>query len=59
MTLKDNKNITDEAFIKLGAKGVIKPNDTSLQVVLGAKAEVIADGIKAYIKNLDENNPIS
>ena len=48
MEVKSSKELKDEDFIKLGAKGVIRPSDTTIQVVLGAKAEVVAEGIKSY-----------
>jgi PTS system N-acetylglucosamine-specific IIC component len=51
ISLKSNKNLKDEDFIKLGAKGVIRPNDTSIQIVLGQKAEIIADEIIKYLQN--------
>jgi len=47
MEVKSSKELRDEDFIKLGAKGVIRPSDTTIQVVLGAKAEQVAEGIKS------------
>ncbi|HHB95376.1 MAG TPA: PTS sugar transporter [Campylobacterales bacterium] len=49
MEVKSSKELKDEDFIKLGAKGVIRPTDTTIQVVLGAKAERVAEGIKGYV----------
>ena len=46
MEVKSSKELKDEDFIRLGAKGVIRPSDTTIQVVLGAKAEQVAEGIK-------------
>ena len=46
MQVKDSSSLDDETFIKLGAKGVIKPNDTTIQVVLGTRAEGVAESIK-------------
>ncbi|NEW60151.1 PTS transporter subunit EIIC [Sulfurovum sp. bin170] len=46
MQVKSSKELHDEAFMKLGAKGVIKPNETTIQVVLGTKAEKVAEMIK-------------
>jgi len=46
MEVKSSENLSDEAFLKLGARGVIKPNDTTIQVVLGTRAESVAEGIK-------------
>lgn len=51
LDLKD-RNIVDEKMLKkLGSKGVIKPGQTSIQVILGAKAERIANGIKEKLGN--------
>ena len=46
MEVKESSHLDEEAFKKLGAKGVIKPNSTTIQVVLGTKAEGIAEKIK-------------
>ncbi len=46
MEVKSSKILDKEAFIKLGAKGVIIPNDTTIQVVLGTRAEGVAELIK-------------
>jgi len=48
MEVKSSKNLKDEPFFKLGAKGVIKPNDHTIQIILGAKAEQVAEAIKEY-----------
>ncbi len=49
MQVKDSSSLDDEAFIKLGAKGVIKPNNTTIQVVLGTRAEGVAEKIKKVL----------
>lgn len=46
MEVKSSKELDEQAFIQLGAKGVIKPNESTIQVVLGTKAEKIAEKIK-------------
>ncbi|MDD5406456.1 MAG: PTS transporter subunit EIIC [Sulfurovaceae bacterium] len=46
MTLKDNTHIDSAVFTTLGASGVIKPDDKSIQIVLGTKAEKIAGEIR-------------
>ena len=46
MEVKESSHLDEEAFKKLGAKGVIKPNSTTIQVVLGTKAESVAEKIK-------------
>ncbi len=50
MEVKSSKDLNDETFMKLGAKGVIKPNDTTIQIVLGTRAEKVAEMIKDNIK---------
>ena len=52
MSVKDSSILTDEAFTTLGAKGVIRPNKQSVQIILGTKAEGIAERIKESLKNL-------
>jgi len=49
MQVKNSENLNEEAFQKLGAKGIIKPNSTTIQVVLGTRAESVAEMIKAYL----------
>jgi PTS system N-acetylglucosamine-specific IIC component len=46
MEVKSSENLDEELFKKLGAKGVIKPNSSTIQVVLGTRAESIAERIK-------------
>ena len=50
MSVKDSSNLSDETFISLGAKGVIRPDKKSIQIVLGTKAEGIAESIKEALK---------
>ena len=52
MQVHDSSLLTDEAFIRLGAKGVIRPDRRSIQVVLGTKAEGIAERIKAFLQKV-------
>jgi PTS system N-acetylglucosamine-specific IIC component len=49
MEVKSSKDLDEELFKKLGAKGVIKPNDTTIQVVLGTRAESVAEMIKEVL----------
>ena len=49
MEVKSSTNLEAEAFKKLGAKGVIKPNDTTIQIVLGTRAESVAEMIKGSL----------
>ncbi len=49
MEVKNSKDLDEEAFIKLGAKGVIKPSSNTIQVVLGTKAESVAEMIKGNL----------
>jgi PTS system N-acetylglucosamine-specific IIC component len=50
MSVLDSSKLKDEEFSKLGAKGVIRPDKKSIQVVLGAKAEGVAEQIKEILK---------
>ena len=46
MQVKSSKNLNEAEFIKLGAKGVIRPSETAIQIVLGTRAEKVAQMIK-------------
>ena len=50
MHVKNSTQLEDEAFITLGAKGVIRPNSESIQIVLGTQAESVAEKIKDYLQ---------
>ncbi len=52
MSVANSSTLKDEDFIKLGAKGVIRPDKNSIQIVLGTKAEGIAEQIKESLKTL-------
>lgn len=49
ITLKDNSSITEASVKALGASGMIKPNNKNIQIIVGTKAEIIADEIKKFI----------
>ncbi len=49
MTLRSNASLNDEDFKALGANGIIRPSDNTIQIVLGAKAEKIAEAIRAHL----------
>lgn len=49
LTLNDNSAVTEEAVKALGASGLIKPNKSNVQIVVGTKAEIIADEMKALV----------
>ena len=51
MSVNDSSQLKDENFKALGAKGVIRPDKKSIQIVLGTKAEKVAEGIKEALKN--------
>ncbi|NLU52330.1 MAG: PTS transporter subunit EIIC [Clostridiaceae bacterium] len=50
MTVNDSSIIKDDELKALGASGVLRPNKRNLQVVVGTKAELIADEIKKLLK---------
>ncbi len=50
MQVKESSHLRDDTFIALGAKGIIRPNSKSIQIVLGTQAESIADKIKNHLQ---------
>ncbi len=50
VTVRDISIIDDESFKKLGASGVLRPGKNAIQVVVGTKAENLADTIRKYMK---------
>jgi PTS system N-acetylglucosamine-specific IIC component len=44
--LKDNTHLNDDTFTQLGAAGVIRPDNNSIQIVLGSKSESVASEIR-------------
>lgn len=46
LTLNDTSIVSDEELKALGASGVLRPNKRNMQVVVGTKAELIADEMK-------------
>ncbi len=49
MEVKSSKDLDENLFKKLGAKGVIKPTDRTIQIVLGVEAEKIAGEIRGEL----------
>lgn len=50
MSVKNSEILKDDDFTALGAKGVIRPDKQSIQIVLGAKAESTAEAIKEMLQ---------
>jgi len=50
MSVHNSGKLKDEDFIALGAKGVIRPDKNSIQIILGTKAEGIAEAIKDALR---------
>jgi len=50
MSVNNSEILNDSDFTALGAKGVIRPDKHSIQIVLGAKAETIAEKIRESLK---------
>jgi PTS system N-acetylglucosamine-specific IIC component len=50
MHVKQSAQLKDEDFTYLGAKGVIRPDQKSIQIILGANAEKVAEEIKEALK---------
>jgi len=51
MSVNDSSKLEDKNFMKLGAKGVIRPDKNSIQIVLGTRAEGVAEEIKYLLQN--------
>lgn len=49
LELEDSNKINESGLKSLGASGVLKATDTNIQVVVGTKAEFIADEIKKQL----------
>jgi PTS system N-acetylglucosamine-specific IIC component len=45
LVVNDSSIIKEESLKKLGASGILKPSDKNVQVIIGTKAEMIADEI--------------
>lgn len=50
ISVHDSNKLLDETFITLGAKGVIRPDKKSIQIVLGTRAESVAEAIKEALR---------
>ena len=50
MSVNDSSILLDKTFLALGAKGVIRPDKTSIQIVLGNRAESVAENIKEALR---------
>lgn len=54
LELRDTSKIDEQTLQNLGATGVLKANKNNAQVVVGTKAEMIADDIKQELKIMEE-----
>jgi len=50
LILRDDHKVEDHSLKQLGAQGVVRLGQGSVQVVIGPEAEAIADDIKLAIK---------
>ena len=50
MGVKESAALNDDDLMRLGAKGIIRPDKHSIQIVLGAKAEGVAEAIRQKLK---------
>ncbi|EHM10670.1 PTS system, N-acetylglucosamine-specific IIBC component [Thermanaerovibrio velox DSM 12556] len=50
LSVKDGKLVMEEEIRRLGATGIIRPNSTDMQIVVGTKADLIAGAIKRQLK---------
>ena len=51
MTVNDSTDLKEETFKTLGASGIIKPDSSTIQIVLGPKAEKVAEAIKEALSS--------
>lgn len=49
LTLKDSKVVEEKDMKALGASGIMRPNNKNLQVIVGTKAELIAEEIRKLL----------
>lgn len=49
LTLKDSKIVEEKDMKALGAAGIMRPNSKNLQVIVGTKAELIAEEMKKLL----------
>lgn len=49
LTLNNNELVSEQDCKALGASGIIKPNKYNIQVIVGTKAELIAEEMKALL----------
>ncbi|GMQ58064.1 N-acetylglucosamine-specific PTS transporter subunit IIBC [Vallitalea sediminicola] len=49
LTLNDSSIVDDDELKKLGASGVLRPNNKNMQVVVGPKAELVVDEMKKIV----------
>ncbi|MGO2566546.1 MAG: glucose PTS transporter subunit EIIB, partial [Brochothrix thermosphacta] len=50
LQLKDTNIVDQDALKRAGAKGVVKINDTALQVIVGTDVEFVADKLKERVE---------
>ncbi len=56
LSVKNSDNVNKTILKQLGAKGIIAPSDTTLQVIVGTTADIIASEIQEAIKNNNQVN---
>lgn len=52
LTVNDGSKVDDAELKKIGASGVLKPTNKNMQVIIGTKADIIAEEIKDYLKKI-------
>ncbi|HSQ87354.1 N-acetylglucosamine-specific PTS transporter subunit IIBC [Romboutsia sp.] len=50
LEVKDASKIKEKELKSIGARGVVKLSNTSVQVIVGTKVEFVADGMKSLMK---------
>jgi PTS system N-acetylglucosamine-specific IIC component len=57
LIVRTQKTVDIEALKRLGARGVVKPSATALQVVVGPTADQLASEIREALASLPKENP--
>lgn len=55
LTVNDGDKVDEAELKKIGASGVLRPTKKNMQVIVGTKADIIAEEIKDYLKKISIN----
>lgn len=55
LSVNDGDKVNEVELKKIGASGVLRPTKNNMQVIVGTKADIIAEEIKDYLKKVSRN----